>query len=341
MNFKIITSLLVIIVFLTILVGLQKKSPFQLLSPVSSDFVLQNEISALLSEKKNSFTLFKNKSLLPQSYAAGEYEKAVSYLLIDYDTGEILLSKASSEQVPIASLTKIMTAVVALDLASDSELFTVSSYAPTIEPTSIGVKSGQKMTVNELLHGLLMTSANDAAQVLKEGVDKKYGKEVFTSAMNEKAKIIGLSHTQFDNPQGFDSENNYSTAEDLAILSRFALSHYPLIAEISKKDYMFLPKDKNHKQFDLYNWNGLLEVYPNVSGLKIGNTERAQKTTVVVSERKGKKLLAVLLGAPGILERDLWTSMLLDDGFSQTIHLPKVALTEGDLYKKYSSWEYF
>jgi len=109
----------------------------------------------------------------------------------------------------------------------------------------------------------------------------------------------------------------------------------------SKKDYELLPENKNHKQFDLYNWNGLINVYPNTQGLKIGNTNDAGNTTVVLSEREGKKVLVVLLGAPGVVERDLWASQLLDYGFEKSKGLARVNLTDQDLLNKYATWQYW
>ena len=99
--------------------------------------------------------------------------------------------------------------------------------------------------------------------------------------------------------------------------------------------------NENHKQFDLYNWNGLLDVYPDVHGVKIGNTAAAQKTTIVYSTRGGKKLVAVVLGAPDITKRDLWAAKLLDIGYQQTLGLPPVNVTEEQLAAKYSTWHYW
>ena len=295
-----------------------------------------------LEKIPNQFSLHKKTTLIAKSYAGSttEYDKAASYIAVNYDTGEIIASKNSDQKLPIASITKIATAVTALDLADSTELFTASSIAASEIPTKIGLVPGQKLTLSELLHALLLTSANDAAQMIREGIDEKYSSDVFIKAMNAKAKFLGLKNTSFANPQGFDSKNNYSTVEDLAILTHYALNNYPLISEIVKKDYAFLEKNANHKQYDLYNWNGLLGVYPNIEGVKIGNTDKAGKTTAVVSQRNGKKIIAILLGAPGVLERDLWTAQLLDYSFSENFGLNEVGITEDNLRAKYSTWRY-
>jgi D-alanyl-D-alanine carboxypeptidase len=232
-----------------------------------------------------------------------------------------------------------MSAVVALDLADPNETFTVTERAANIIPTKIGVVPGEKMTLHELLQAALLTSANDAVQVIADGIDTKYGEAVFVRSMNEKAKFLQLKNTHFANPQGFDDPGNYSTVEDLAVLSHYAME-YPEIADIAKHDYAFLPATVNHKQFDLPNWNGMIGVYPGAEGIKIGNTGDALYTTAVLAERQGKKVLAVVLGAANTLDRDLKASELLDIGFEKVANLKPVDVTEEQLRAKYATWHY-
>jgi D-alanyl-D-alanine carboxypeptidase len=302
---------------------------------------VQNEVSRRLNQIKNDFKVNQKKTIIPQAHSAGEYEKAKAYVTVDYETGEVIAEKNLTKILSIASITKVMSAVVALDLAAPEELFEVTERASKIIPTKIGVVAGQKMTVEELLLASLLTSANDAVQVLSDGIDAKYGEGTFVLAMNEKAELLGMTDTHFTNPQGFDNKGHYSTVSDVAVLVHYALDNYPLIAEIVKKDYEFLAQDSNHKQFDLYNWNGLLGVYPETIGMKIGNTGRAGYTTSVVANREGKKIIAIVLGAPGVKERDLWTAELLDLSYLETKKLPPVEVTEERLLSKYDTWEYW
>ena len=299
-----------------------------------------DEIRDKLSGKVNNFTLYARRELIPSVKASGEYEKAKAYIVADLDTGEILASKNPDSRLPIASLTKVMTAVVALDLASPEDEFVVSQRAKNIIPTKIGVVPGEKMLLSQLLWAALLTSANDAVQVIKEGVEGKYDQPVFTRAMNQKAEFLGLRNTNFENPQGFDERNHFSSARDLAILSKYAIENYPLIAKIVKDDYEFLPENDKHKQFDLYNWNGLLGVYPGAYGVKIGYTDDAGRTTIVTAQRNGKRVVAVLLGAPGTISRDLWAGQLLDLGFSN-YDISPANITTPMLKQKYSTWKYF
>lgn len=310
------------------------------LNSYKSEAKVLDDVYPKLEKRKNDFKLQTTKSIIEPSFAANPYDYANAYAAVDLTTGEVLLEKNLNEAFPIASLTKIMTAVVTLDLADSKEVFTVTERAAKQIPTKIGVVKGQRMSVLELLNATMLTSANDAAQVLKDGINKKYKGDVFIESMNKKAKFLGLMNTNFSNPQGFDSRKNYSSAADLAVLTSYAIKNYKEFRDIVKKDYEFLPADQNHKQFDLYNWNGLLGVYPGTSGVKIGNTGRAGNTTLVLSEREGKKVLVVLLGAPGVLERDLWASQILDTAFKK-FNISPVSLTETDLKNKYATWKYW
>ncbi|MDE2025036.1 MAG: D-alanyl-D-alanine carboxypeptidase [Patescibacteria group bacterium] len=305
--------------------------------------MLNKVLEKIDSTTPNTFTLSEKQSMLPQAYAqdsANDYDQAQEYIVIDNNTGNVLSEKNSQNSVAIASLTKLMTAVVALDLARSTDKLTISQAAGNEIPTTIGVVPGQHMTVDELLYGMLMTSANDAAQAVKDGIDATYGSEVFISAMNEKAKMLGLTKTHFANPQGFDNVHNYSSAHDLAVLAHYALTNYPEITQIVKIDFIHMDANAYHKQFDLNNWNGLLDVYPGAYGVKIGNTGEAGYTTIVTSQRNGIDLLVVVLDAPGIIERDQWAAELLDSGFAQ-YSIPAANITKQQLLAKYATWKYF
>jgi len=302
-------------------------------SPISYSF--SDRFDPLLKIQNDSFSL-RESTDIPSLNNLSES----AYIAIDDTTGQVLLSKNASTQVSIASLTKIMSAMIALDLMSPQETITVSQLASIMPPTKIGVSPGERLTLDELLHAMLMTSANDAGQAVADGIDAKYNSHIFIWAMNEKARLLGLKHTHFGSAQGFDTTDNYSTASDLAIISHYAMTHYPEIAQIVGEDYVQLPATATHKEYDLYNWNGLLDVYPNISGIKIGNTKAAGYTNIVVAQRNGKKVLVVLLGASGVLERDMDAATLLDSAFA-LYSLPPIAITTTDLQAKYNTWHYW
>lgn len=298
------------------------------------------EVKIKLEKVKSNFSLKEQKGLIPEVMAGNDFDLASAYMVMDFESGDVIKSKNLDSRLPIASLTKVMTAVVALDLLDPKEKILISKHVSQIEPTKMGLISGQSWSVEELLNALLLTSANDTAEALKEGVEKRYTKDVFIEAMNYKAKALGLKNSSFDNPQGFDGAANFSSVGDLAVLTQYALNNYPLIKEIVAKDYQFYAANSEHKMADLYNWNGLLGVYPSIRGVKIGNTQKAQVTTIVLSEREGKKILVVLLGAPGVLERDLWSAKLLDFGFEK-YGISKANITKEQLKEKYASWKYW
>ncbi len=340
LNWKVFWMTFIAMFIVTALKSLGIRPP-QLISPIPIKADIFDKIRPKLDEKKNTYQLKTHPTFIEKAYADSVLgaDSTTAYVVTDFQTGEILAGKRINSQVPIASLTKIMTAVVALDLATPSELFPVSKKAENEIPSKIGVLPSDKLTLEELLNGMLLMSGNDAAEVIREGIDANYGDTVFIKAMNQKAALIGLKHTHFTNPQGFDNPYNYSSAEDLAVLTHYALTSYPLLASIVKKSEERIPATSNHPHdFKLLNWNGLLGVYPNISGVKIGNTEQAGTTTVVTSQRGGKTILAVLLGAPGILERDLWASQLLDFGFQESLGLLPVSITEEQLREKYHTW---
>lgn len=304
-------------------------------SPVSQNQVVEaaDDITLKLSKKKNTVQL--------HSSSQEQWDiDAKAYIVVDMDEQKILAEKNAHVPTSIASLTKVLSAVVALDLAYPSDEFTVSEHAASIEPTKIGVIPGEKMKMFELLQAMLLTSANDATEVMKEGINGLYKQDIFVDAMNEKAKIIGMADSHFQNPQGFDEKGQYSTPYDLALLSLYAIQNYPEIKDIAYKDHVFLPANASHKQFDLYNWNGLLGVYPNTFGLKTGLTELAGNTTIVMSERDGKRILVVLLGAQSLLERDLGAAQLLDKGFEES-QLNPIAVDEKMLQERYGRWEFW
>lgn len=328
--------------FLMVSLNLLGVSVPNIISPLArTDDIFETKIRPKLTKYTNTYSLTRRNSFIAKAHAGSEFENASAYAVIDYDTGEIIGDKNLARELPIASITKIMTTIVALDLADPGESFTITEKAAGQIPTKIGVVPGESMTLSELLHAVMLTSANDAAEAVRVGVDQKYGKEIFIQAMNEKAKHIGLKNTQFANPQGFDDPLNYSTTSDLAVLAHYAYTHYPLFSEIAKKDYAHLSANQNHKQFDLYNWNGLIGVYPGAFGVKIGNTDDAGRTTIVAAEREGKKMIAIVLGAPGIRERDMWSADLLDAGFEEKYNIPPVNVTKEELQEKYDSWEYW
>lgn len=224
---------------------------------------------------------------------------ADAYAVMERGSRELLLSKNLTKELPIASVTKVMTALIALEKGElDLELH-VGSPAAEIGEAEMGLSSGEKLTVEELLYGLMLPSGNDAAETLAEGLGPS--RIAFMIAMNEKAKSLALFDTFYFNPTGLDGDTiettSFSTSLDLLALTNYALEN-PKFSEIVSTYYKEIPyKEGKHKAFYLYNILQLDHAYPGIKGVKPGNTDFAGETIVSYGENGGKELLVVLLGA--------------------------------------------
>lgn len=230
---------------------------------------------------------------------------AHSAILMDGDTGQVLYEKNAQSKSLIASTTKIMTALVVLGDGDLDVVVTVPQEAVGIEGSSMYLKAGEKLTVRQLLYGMMLSSGNDAAVAL--ALHSAGSIEEFARRMNETAATLGLHDTSFANPNGLDSEGNYSTARDLARLTQAAL-HTPGFTEIvSAKTCQF-------GEHYLVNHNKLLWQYDGALGVKTGYTKKAGRILVGAAERNGRKLISVTINAP-----DDWQDhrRMLDFGFAQ------------------------
>lgn len=222
---------------------------------------------------------------------------AKSALAVDYESGEILYSRNFKNRLPVASTLKIMTALVVLENLSLPEELVVSEKAASVGENSMGLTAGERLTVEELLYGLMLVSGNDAAVVLAEGVAGS--EDEFVALMNKKARDLGLSDTKFVNTTGLDEEerNGYSTAYDMATIARYTWENYPLFRKVSSTVHQYIEATYKHKDFDLYNDTNLLTTYPGVRGIKPGFTWEAGLCLVTYAENGGKRILAVVLGS--------------------------------------------
>lgn len=245
---------------------------------------------------------------------AGFDVSAKAAIVANYDTGEVVFSKNSRERLPAASTIKIMTALLALDRAKLTDEFEVSKKAAEVGEDSMGLTAGEKLTLDELLHGLLLPSGNDAAVAIAEGV---WGTEdAFTTSMNEKAKQLGLKDTKFINASGLDEdgESQYTTAYDLVTLARYVWDKHQDFRRIASTYHIYLDATETHKAFDLYNDTNLLTTYPGVQGIKPGFTWEAGLCLVTFAKNQNVKLIAVILGSNN---RRMEMAELLDFGFGK------------------------
>lgn len=228
----------------------------------------------------------KNNGEIPPSLSA----RAI--VAVDVDSNAILFT--SNEQMPLwpASTTKLMTAIVALDLFKLDDVVTVRGNLP--DGRVMGLVDGEKITVENLLYGILIHSANDAAFVLASFHPQ--GVEGFIKAMNDRAQTLSLDNTHFANPAGFDDVKQYTTASDLTRLSLYALNN-PIIVKMVGIPSIVIADDTFIYFHSLTNVNKLLGVMPGVAGMKTGWTENAKENLVNLTKRDGHRILTVILGS--------------------------------------------
>ena len=248
------------------------------------------------------------------SFADAPNTSAKAALFVDSKSGQVLFAKSAAEKLPIASLAKVMTALIALEHKSLDSIYSVPKRATEMEPDEMILLPNETLTLKELLYGIFLVSANDAAEVLAEGsVDNR---EEFIKLMNSKAKQLGMNDTYFVNPTGLDedSQNSVSSAFDVAILTRYLIRNYPEVVEISKTPYIFIPETQNHQSYEMWTGINLITTYPGVVGFKTGFTPEAGLTLITLARKDGKEVIGVFLNSPS--RRDE-ARMLLDYSFAK------------------------
>jgi len=256
-------------------------------------------------------------------------KNALSSVIIEQDTGEVLYEKDARKKLPPASMTKIMTMLIIMEeidkgnLKLDDKVMT-SEYAASMGGSQIFLEPGEEMTVNEMLKGIAIASGNDASVAMAEKIAGT--EEAFVNLMNNKAKSLGLKDTHFKNPTGLPAADHYSSAYDMAIMGRELLKH-PLITKYTGtyEDYL---RQNTEKQFWLVNTNKLVRFYPGADGLKTGFTAEARYCLTATAKKNNMRVVSVIMGAPTSKERNAQMSKLLDYAFNQ--YQVKQLIKQGD-----------
>ena len=266
-------------------------------------------------------------------------ENIPRYLVYNSDSNKVYYAKGADIRLSPASFTKLLSTQVALDLVPKEFMITATKQSIDKVPTILGLKEGEKISVSDLLRGAIATSANDAAQTLADGAAKAVGISPveFIYYMNAKAQLLGLKNSHFSNPDGLDEQNQYSTLLDIAKLVNNVQKNYPEIMEAAQSNNQDIQKTADHGFYYLPNWNGLLGVYPGITGLKIAYTEEAGYSTVVTAKRDGYSMVAIVSGADSYLERDLAAGDLLDAGFL-AVGLEPIKINKNQLNIHYKEW---
>ena len=251
----------------------------------------------------------------PYIVKAAEPEvEAKAAIIMELETGRVLYEKNSREKLAMASTTKIMTAMLALELGNLSDIVQISARCAAAPKVKMGLTKGEKIPLRDLLYALMLQSSNDAAIAIAEHIGGSV--ENFCALMTHKARAVGALDTSFETPNGLDSENHYSTAFDLAQIARYALSDKAFISIINTQSW----QGKSDRQsYSISNKNRLLNEYSGAFGVKTGFTGNAGHCFVGAAERGGTKLVTVVLasgwGEHGKAQKWVDTKKLLNYGF--------------------------
>lgn len=252
---------------------------------------------------------------------------AKSVILIEQSTGEVLYEENPDEKLPIASVTKIMTMLLIIEAVDNGQIklddmVSVSENAMSYGGSTMFLEAGEQLTVSDMLKGIAVASANDGCVAMAEHLDGS--ENAFVERMNKKAAELGMANTNFMNTNGLDADGHYSSARDVAIMSRELSKHKKIF------DYTSIWMDSlRDGKFQLANTNKLIRFYNGANGLKTGSTSKALCCVSASAEREGMQLIAVVLGAPTSAKRFSSAKALLDYGFAN--YKKEAVTTEGEI----------
>lgn len=255
---------------------------------------------------------------------------AKSAILMEEATGNILYESNPDERLPIASVTKVMTMLLIMEAVDSGkisldDMVTVSENAMSYGGSTMFLETGEQLTVNDMLKGIAVASANDGCVAMAEHLAGS--ESAFVDMMNEKAKELGMENTHFMNTNGLDEEDHYSSARDVAIMSRELMKHETIFNYTS----IWMDTLRGGK-FQLANTNKLIRFYDGANGLKTGSTSKALCCLSAAAKRNDMQLIAVVLGAPTSAERFASAKSLLDYGFAN--YAVNTQITAGDEVQK-------
>ena len=255
---------------------------------------------------------------------------AKSAILMEESTGNILYESNPDERLPIASVTKVMTMLLIMEAVDSGkisldDMVTVSENAMSYGGSTMFLETGEQLTVNDMLKGIAVASAYDGCVAMAEHLAGS--ESAFVDMMNEKAKKLGMENTHFMNTNGLDEDDHYSSARDVAIMSRELMKHETIFNYTS----IWMDTLRGGK-FQLANTNKLIRFYDGANGLKTGSTSKALCCLSAAAKRNDMQLIAVVLGAPTSAERFASAKSLLDYGFVN--YAVNTQITAGDEVQK-------
>ncbi len=233
----------------------------------------------------------------------------ISAILVEETTGRVLWSKNADQRCYPASTTKIMTAILMLEQIGPDAMITAPSTVKSVKPSSMHLQPGEQISMKNLLYGLMLRSANDGAVAAAHHISGSVA--AFGQLMTKRAKEFGCTSTSFRNPHGLHDANHYTTARDLSLIARRAMS-YPLLREVVRTPTWWLTRSMNQKDLLVESHNEMLTADLTYDGIKTGFTKPAGRCLVASATRDGMRLISVVLHAE---DRNLDTKALIDWGF--------------------------
>lgn len=293
---EILFAIFIIFLGFTVSLGIYTiNSQNKFIASVKTDYLAAqiNQVNKLPTLSQTSFTTQPNPDFIPiRDWSVPEISiDAKSFLIFDLEKKRVLAQKNIDEKLPIASLAKLMTAIAALDNIDSASKIKISKKAVETEGIAGGLVVGEELTVKDLIFIMLIESSNDAAFALSEYL----GENKFVALMNKKTAEIGLKNTYFTGPSGLEDEGNFSTAQDLAKLTEYALS-YPVIKEALATPEIDIKSIDGKFNHHLVSTNKLLGANPDVLAGKTGYTEAAGECLILVA-KSPSKLIYIILGS--------------------------------------------
>ncbi len=265
----------------------------------------------MILKKNNIFILLIIFVFMNISIANAADIEAKASVLMDVETGRVLYSHNSSQKLPMASTTKIMTVILAIESGRLDEIVKISRNASIQEGSSVYLKEGEKIKLEDLLYAIMLRSGNDASVAVAEHLCGSV--EKFAELMNDKARSIGANNTNFTNPHGLPDDNHYTTAYDLGLIACYALRNEKFAEIVSTKKKTIPGPEGENRNRVLTNKNKMLWQFDGGDGVKTGYTKKAGRCLVASATRNDWKLVSVVLNCG-----DMWnaSSRLLEFGFN-------------------------
>jgi len=272
----------------------------------------QIAFSTMVPVQKPRFDLPAHPYPILKPFAIKPIIKAKAAFSIDLETGQILFNQNSAAKLPMASLTKLMTAWIVLHEHKLNEIVQIDPQVPKIEPSKANLLAYEKITVKALIEAIFVKSANDAALAL--AIYDSGSETKFAEKMNKYAQQMGLLDTHYENSTGLDADNHYSSARDIALLAR-KIYHYKIVQNSADLKSIVITSIHNKFKHPLKNTNKLLNSYLKVLGLKTGTTDAAGQCLVSIVEQNGHRILNVVLNSPARFKESKLLSQWIFDNY--------------------------